>query len=372
MSNHTYWPYDEVLLETNFADGQIRLKTPWLEAKTSQAQFNETSLRALKTKLSEKTLDIDDLGLVNDFFQHFEAYPLAYILPTRKLGDSLDTHNVFDASFATGSFSYVLKKMLASCSDLSSTDFEELVSLISRHEWEWDAGAAVQFATLDGGVHPESFFSIVRRFHILEILNSDTGRAVFEELQALAPAEYKASLCSIVRQNHYVTQKCQEALLPALANAQQAAPLLDEFMREERGHDKILAKALMHMEALPETIAVSVQTKALMHLLGVCAERNFLAFAMAVDAFERSNYEDVDPMAKLLSAGGFEKAAEFINLHMKINDHGNHENVAAKFLQFMNICDPSYALEALRLMEVLSVVMCSVSKSAPAPRAYPA
>ena len=100
-----------------------------------------------------------------------------------------------------------------------------------------------------------------------------------------------------------------------------------------------------------------------LHLLKFCAERNFLAFSMAIDAFERSNCEEVDPMAQLLMHGGFHKAAEFINLHMKINDDGDHENVAQKFLAPMELCDRDYALEAIRLMEILSLVMSSMTKS---------
>lgn len=372
MSNYIYWPYDEVSLETNNDDGQIFLKAPWLEARTAQALFEPRSLQDLAKKMNEKRLSVDDLGLVNDFFRHFEAYPFAYILPTPKDGDALDRHAISDTTFGNQTLVDALRSALADCSELTEGDLDELNAIIARTEWEWDVNSALQFASCNDAIHPESFFSIARRYHLLEILSNQSLQSVFQSMASLSKNQVKPMLASLVRQNHYVTQKCQEALLPAVQRAKSAAPLVEAFMNEERGHDKILQKALLHMNETPEAIEVNAPTIALMHLLKLCAQHNFLAFAMAVDAFERSNFEDVDPMAKLLLAHGFDKSAEFINLHMKINDNGNHDNVAAQFLQSMTLCDASYAFEAMRLMELVSVVMCSVSKSVPLPRPSPA
>jgi hypothetical protein len=103
-----------------------------------------------------------------------------------------------------------------------------------------------------------------------------------------------------------------------------------------------------------------------MHLLEFCAHRNFLAFAIAIEMFERSNYDECDPMAQALKKGGFAKSADFINVHMKINDQGDHENIARTFLQFMDLCNRDYAREALRLAELLSLVMSRITISAAA------
>ena len=94
------------------------------------------------------------------------------------------------------------------------------------------------------------------------------------------------------------------------------------------------------------------------------ARKNFLAFAMVVDFFERSTYEDVDPMAKLLRKGGFDKAAKQVNHHKEINDSGDHENVALGFLTNMPLCSPEYAFEAIRIAELVSLVMTGVTRSA--------
>jgi hypothetical protein len=168
----------------------------------------------------------------------------------------------------------------------------------------------------------------------------------------------------MVRQNHYVTQQCRAALLPAAQLAGASRTEVEAFIKAEHGHDKILGVAMQALVADPEAVPVSTQTRALMRLLRFAAGRNFLAFAMAVDFFERSSYEETDPLAKLLGRGGFDKAARQINRHMEINDAGGHENVSFGFLEHMGPVPAAYALEALRLAELVTLVMNSVPAAA--------
>lgn len=360
MSTFTYWPYDEVSLETNANTHEVILKTPWLQAITKDNFFDAEELSKLSTKLDTKSLSIADMSLVNNFFKHFEQYPVAYILPTPKKALKLDKHITKDQKFLKTS----IKDVLGYTTDLPNNDIEELCKIINRTSFEWDVEAAISFASLNNLVHPESLFSIARRFHIIELLSNDTGTDIFRDIQKLEQTYFKSAACRLVRQNHYVTQKCQEALEPAVHIAGQASPLVQQFMKEERGHDKFLEKALRNLGEEPQNILVSVQTKALMLMLKYIAQRNFLAFSMTVDAFERSNYTHTDPMADLLQKLGYDQAAKYINIHMNINDNGNHENIALNLLEYMDLCDRDYALEALRLMEVLSLIMSTISKSA--------
>lgn len=347
----TYWPYDEVSIDAT--GEELNIMTPWLKASTSLIAFNKESVDRLSAKLGHKTLSAEDLPWVSDFFSHFEQFPLAYILPTNKNG-GLDLHGIKDSRLENMSFQELL---LLTCPDI------KLDGLLKTRSFEWDQQSALDFASFNDQIHPESLFSIARRYHILELITNDQGQEVFKDMSELKSEQYKNQVARIVRQNHYVTEHCQEALQPALDIAQSAAPLIKDFMAAERGHDKILKKALFHLGKAPEDVPVSAETCALMSTLKYLAGRNFLAFAMAVDAFERNNYEESDPIAKLLNEGGFSKAAEFINLHMKINDNGGHENVAIGFLESMALVDRAYALEALKLMEILSVLMTTISQS---------
>jgi hypothetical protein len=168
----------------------------------------------------------------------------------------------------------------------------------------------------------------------------------------------------MVRQNHYITQRCRASLLPAIRTAQSAKPLVEAFIREENGHDRILEIALKSLVDDPESVPVSSQSKLVMHLLSWAGQRNFLGFAMAVDCFERSTYEDVDPLAQLLLKGGFEKAAKQVNRHKEINDAGEHENVACGLLRPMAPVSVPYATEALRIAELVTLAVNTVAQSA--------
>ncbi|MBN8539826.1 MAG: hypothetical protein J0L82_05525 [Deltaproteobacteria bacterium] len=91
------------------------------------------------------------------------------------------------------------------------------------------------------------------------------------------------------------------------------------------------------------------------------AERNLLAFSMVVDIFERTDYQDTDPMSALLNAGGETAAGKQIDIHREINDAGEHENIALGFLAHMAPVDEAYAREALRLAELTTLVIHGLS-----------
>ncbi|MCA9506914.1 MAG: iron-containing redox enzyme family protein [Myxococcales bacterium] len=367
MSNFNYWPYDEVSLESSANLDDIVVKTPWLTATTNKARFSQSLVPFLSSKLHGKSLSPQDIPAVNEFFKHFHQLPFAYILPTPKLSHSLDAHHIKDQCLLHENIkeilSQALKTPLADEQPLSCIEVESVLHIIDRNDWQWDHEGAIAFATINNSVHPESLFSIARRFHLLELIENDSGKKDFQSIKKFAGEQFLNAIARVVRQNHYVTLHCQKALLPALLLAQSASAHVQEFIDEERDHDKILSKALRHLGFEPNEIPVMSETKALMLVLHYCAHRNFLAFTMAIDAFERSNYQEVDPMAKLLEEKGFNDSARFINLHMKINDEGGHENVALNFLQHMDLCSPHYAQEALRLMELISLLMCSITKS---------
>lgn len=360
-----FWPYDEVSLVVQHENGTVAVTSPWLVATVPSDVLNKDDLTQLSTKLNQRTLSSNDIVLVNRFFSNLEAYPFAYTLPTFKDSSSCDQHDLIDDALLTGDMSDLFNKIVYLSepfgADFDSRDVPSLFATLPRKQWQWDLDAALQFAQVGKGVHPESVFTVAKRYHLLEILTTDRGDAVVHEIKQMPDAQFKCAAARLVRQNHYVTQYCQRALEPALHIAQSVRDHVQNFRKEESGHDKLLERALLAMGEKPEDIPVLLPTKALMVVLEFCARRNFLAFSMAVDAFERSNYAEVDPLAGLLKSREFHEAAKYINAHMNINDHGKHDNVAKTFLSAMDLCPEPYAREALRLMELLSVIMCTVS-----------
>lgn len=354
-----YWPYDEVSLQLPNDDTTVTLETPWLTATLEKSFFDRDVLRQLKSKLDEKTLGVEDLPLVNHFFSHFHQYPVAYVLPTEKFGDEYDTHELDDNALVHMDFLQLFNVMFSGF--FSKSDVAALRLLLPRREFHWDVDAAVAFSSFNGRVHPESLLSVVRRYHLIELLTNDHGHEIFRAIEKLDAHQFKKAVAQMVRQNHFVTEQCQQALSPARDRAGRAEPLVQAFMDEEFGHDRLLKKSLLQLGMQPEEIPVSIRTRALMHGLSYCAQTHFLAFSFAIDAFERSAFADVDPLADLLIKGGFKSAAKYINAHMNINDQGEHENVAAKFLTHMESTSPQYATVAVRMMEIISLIMCGVS-----------
>ena len=352
MSHLLSWPYDEVSVRLDPEGAKASVTAPWLNATVDVTADTRDQVHELVEKLERQNLAAADLALVNWFFKDLDQYPFCYTLPTRKESPELDRHERAEPLLALESVASLLR----------STGIENPPD-VGRSEWAWDWNAAAAFAGAEA-IHPESLFSVARRFHLVDLMDTCDSKGVFEEIKGLTGDDFARAASLMVRQNHYVTQQCRESLLPALETAKSARPLVERFIRDESGHDRILSAALQSFTEDPESIPVARHTECLMHLLRFAAGRNFLGFAMAIDFFERSSYEETDPLAQLLTKGGFEKAAAQINRHMKINDAGGHENVARGFLAHMAPCDPLYALEALRLAEVISLFVMSVPRAA--------
>lgn len=214
------------------------------------------------------------------------------------------------------------------------------------------------------GYDPESLFSISRRFHLLNDIENNKTAELLEFMSTLQKGspEFNKISAVVMRQNHYITENCEKVLSAALPLAQSAEPAVSGFIRAEAGHDKILAKALRALGTDAQSVPVLDCVTSLMELFHLAAKRNFLAFSMIVDIFERTSYRSEDPFAKVLQEGGAKAAASQIEVHREINDFGGHENIAIEFLKDMGPVSEEYATEALRLTELVTQVVHSISK----------
>jgi len=337
MLENMYWPYDEVSMAFDSSKTHILVNTPWMnlqiELKPDALKMAEHIIQNQKSQ----SVDATDVKIMSAFIEKLKNFPLYYILAQPKL-DATDIHQVKENSFS------------------SSLELSQLKST-------WDVDAAIQFSKINQQQHPECLLTIARRYHLLDMMESDKGRSVFAKIESLDKKEFAIEVSKLVKQNLYVTEKCQQALTPALQTAQSAKPILEAFIRDERGHDKLLLSAMTSIHEDYATIQVSQETIELMNLLKSAAESNFLAFCIAIDFFERSSYEEIDPLASLLLKGGFEEAARKINRHKEINDMGGHENMSLKLLGPMLPVDEVYAREAMRIAELISKVINKVSQS---------
>jgi hypothetical protein len=361
LPRRKFWPYDEVIISRDSAfPNRFNLSSPWMKFTFDVNASQVEKAELLSKKLSTGSIAAEDIQDINWLFASLSKYPVSYILPSvPRLG--ADVHKVLDSSLNMSSPGELFKS-LASKSP-SRLQMENFIERTLGSNFTWDLDAALEFSQTLQGYDPESLFSVARRFHLLNDLEWNKTADLIEFVKSLKDDEEKFREASalIVRQNHYVTEKCDEVLRTALPISQSAEDEIIRFVEAEAGHDKLLAKALRSLGAEPSDVPAIDAVVALMEVFRLVAERNLLAFAMVVDIFERSSYRKEDPLTSLLNEGGQSTAAHMADVHREINDAGEHENVALGFLAEMASVDGAYAREALRLAELATLVIHQLS-----------
>lgn len=358
-ANRRFWPYDEVsMVRESSTSPRVLISTPWL---TFTVRIDDGSLEktdALIGKMQSGQLSAEDLDDMSWFFSALSDKPLAYILP-RGHEFGIDTHGVIAAETNDSTPLDAVNALISEKNIHTARYAQQALTM----PWSWDHSAALDFSRTPTGFDPESLFSVARRFHLLNDLeNNQTGK-LLEYVQTLKndSEKFRQASALIVRQNHHITQKCDSTLRAALPLARNAEAQVRDFIQAESGHDKILLKALTALGTTPETIPALDVTIALMDVFEAVARRNLLGFAMIVDIFERTSYQEEDPMTSLLKAGGEDRAGRQMDIHRAINDSGGHENVALGFLAQMKSVDETYAREALFLAELVTLIIHQVS-----------
>ena len=339
---------------------QFILTTPWLTFKFEVAEDDITRADQIAKKISDKNLSADDVLELNWFFASLAGYPFAYILPRSEI-ELQDQHKIKE-SLSSETPTVLLRNLAKGLTPENCLAHVAATSLSA--EWTWDSQAALEFSQMQSGYDPESLFSISRRFHLLNDIENNKTAELLQFIKTLESnkEKFRETSALIMRQNHYITEKCEPVLSASLELAKTAKDEVKSFIRAESGHDKILEKALRALGAEPQQVYVLECVTVLMDLFKYIGQRNFLAFSMVVDIFERTSYHDQDPFAKALKDGGEAKAANQISVHREINDLGGHENVAIGFLKDMGPVSADYAIEALRMSELVTQVIHSISK----------
>lgn len=357
-----FWPYDELtFLREDTSSATFKLQTPWLTLKFEVDAVDIERAISLSNKMSSQSLGPEDINDVNWLLNSFASYPFAYILPTAEQVGS-DQHAVVGADLNMQSPVEALLDITK-----NSTIKNEIKNVILNYmpqEWTWDLDASLAFSKIPEGYDAESIFSICRRFHLLNDLENNKTADMFALIKKSTSNKevFGKQSALVMRQNHYITQKCEWVLNAAFDLAQSAKSEVEEFVSAEKGHDKILDKALSSMGFKADEVKALSSTVVLMELFYLIAKKNFLAFSMVVDIFERTSYLEEDPFATVLTEGGQTSAAAKIETHREINDMGGHENVAIEFLSNMKGVDAAYAAEAVRLAELLTIIIHFVSR----------
>ena len=356
-----YWPYDEVSAARDpKSQSAFFLIAPWLKIRLDLPQAQLSRAIPFLEKLAANSLTAEDIDDVNWFFASLSDYPLAYVLPRPQI-DGGDQHRILASTLNLASPAELLQSLTASSKEPAAIKMVTEARL--PKSWSWDIEAAEEFSKFQDLFDPQSLFSVARRFHLLNDLESNRTGEMLTYVQSLkADSEkFRKASALVLRQNHYITEQCESVLREALAIGRNANEEILAFIQAESGHDGILAKALRSLGADPVQTQVTPVAKTLMEVFRFSARRNLLAFAMIVDIFERTSYREEDPVTSMLKSGGEAAAGRQIDIHRDINDSGGHENVALEFLNSMAPADEAYAREAMLLAELTTLVIHQLS-----------
>lgn len=359
-----FLPYDE--LKLSFLSNQglqsvYEISAPWF---TRDFVIDETEPQLLQKSFDryrEGLASEKDLKVLSNLLKELAEYPLAYHAP-RLINSAPDQHRSLGLPLDDSSPRSMLMDLL------HESPREKIHRQFSQQKmtkkWSWDIRAALDFSATPSGFDPESLFSVARVFHYTHGYEENKTDSLNSLVLSLKDQEtqFRQAAAIIIKQNHYVTQHCKRILTSAMTTAQSSRNLVEEFMTEENGHDLLLKRALSLICDDPSEVPLQASVITLIEVFVALAKRNFLAFTMLLDIFERSTYTEEDPFATTLKAGGQFKAAEVLNKHFLINEEGDHENVALGFLVNMASVDRGYAEETLRLMEMVTAVVYEVSK----------
>ncbi|MES3039081.1 MAG: hypothetical protein V4736_14330 [Bdellovibrionota bacterium] len=356
-----FWPYDEVTISRD-ADlpARFHVTSPWLKFHIDVEKSHADRAHQISQKLSDGNVTADDLDDINWLMSSLSDFPLAYILP-RPFGFGTDEHSVLESNLNLNTPRDLLLDVTKDSQDINQ--IKKFAADSVNTPWTWDTEAALEFSKSPNGFDAESIFSVARRFHLLNDLEANKTLDLNEYVSSLKndPVKFREASALVVRQNHYVTEKCDVTLKAALPLAQNAHHEVLEFIQAESGHDKILAKALRSLGAEPNDVPAIDCAVTLMEVFKSAAQKNLLGFAMIVDIFERTSYRKEDPLTSLLNEGGEFTAGKQVDVHREINDAGEHENVALGFLEHMASVDEKYAVEALRFAELATITIHHLS-----------
>lgn len=321
------WPYDEVQIQ-NTVDG-ARFIAPWVKV-TFPSKIDAKTFERFESLRRDGPKTAEDLQLVNAVLQPVSKYPLYYCLPnhTKKIDPQIP-------AVATA----------------------EVINL------DWDASSLFSFCQAQPEAYDAiSVLSCFRHFHLQDMMVHLQQTPKDLRLFNLEGKALREATLLYLRQNHYVTEKCQEVLTPAKSLHPVAGEKISEFIREEQGHDKLLALSFKELACKAEDIEVLPSLKAVMENFKSVASKNLIAFCFIIDMFERSPEASKNPIVMALLKLGETKAAKPIQAHANINVDGGHDNESLEILNALGLVPKSYVQEAIVLAQKSSDLMIAFLK----------
>jgi len=273
-----YLPFEELKFSWS-KKHEFTLSTPWIQVTAAINPKDFVKIHRVSQYINNRITPSSpsDIALISWFLSCFKEYPFSYCLPRKKEQLPLN--------------SQVTNKTPGLNSNSSPTDF---IKVITQHTtlaetlklpiktWQWDAEAVLKASKLDGtGYDPLAVLSVLRRYRLREMSQDKVATNAFDLLSQLQKSDqttFIKVMSHMIRQNHYVTEKCEESLSPALKLCQKTRDVVQDYIASEQGHDRLLAKTLEGLGIQdPKSLPVLPEIVALMAMLHYGAKNHFFS-----------------------------------------------------------------------------------------------
>jgi len=202
---------------------------------------------------------------------------------------------------------------------------------------------------------------------LADLSNKARRQLSFPYCEALASKEAsRESLILYALQYYHVVLNGPRIIAAALSKSAnpETQIILQDFLVEEMGHDKLLEEALVASGVSVETVRKSLplpETFGLISYLQVLAEQEPLSFAGVVFLMEEENHEfHLNFVQACEQAGLGEAFWGPIKSHAHINDNGDHGNISAELLRHFPVVSQEEAVvvkkHLIGVLECLSQV----------------
>lgn len=237
---------------------------------------------------------------------------------------------------------------------------ESLPNLPFSLQWQWDLEEVCRIAKIEGKdlYDPVTVITFLRGLMLDADATTDQFRVNLpESLDRLRQHDEKKFfefMKGMLRQTHYITQKFQEYAPASLANFPEATEEITQFLKEEKGHDKLMEHSLKILGCEnPTEIDPSLEIILTMEIFKKAIETFPMAFVAMVGFFEGGEYGESDPIADVLKQSSLPDSALGYQRHFEINRQENHNHMVYTLAQKLPLQTYESVLFTVRALELV-------------------
>jgi hypothetical protein len=343
-------PYKDLSANWQSGGSIVRLELPWMTCEVEVDDQNKDWVQQALTDLKQNSKSPS----AQKFLRQLEDYPISYVASRSQVQLREPKDN------------QLLRNIDVSSPRALAKTLNPNLDLELPKAWNWPLVDIFSKAQMGSSSHYDPLTLVT--YLIGERLNAESQTDQIridlpqnlDVLRQKDEAQFFEIMKKIIRQTHYITNHLQECVQPALTIFKEARPLIQQFMDEERGHDRLMINALKELGCEhADEVEPFASTILVMDLFKKAAEESPLAFTLMIGHFEGSSFEETDPLADVLARSSRPAAATGYAIHHEINTEEQHNKVIydlAPHLGCQSEPEVTFAARALELATILGAM----------------